>query len=160
LSVSDVSLHALVQPISFLLGTWKGEGKGEYPSIEPFSYGEEVRFWHVGRPWLGYSQRTWNLDNNAPMHSEMGYWRPQEDGSIEVVLAHAFGVVEVQEGTVTGSRVELKSRDLVSTSTAKEVSGLARTFEVDGDRLTYEVAMAYGEHPLQSHLSAELRRTD
>jgi hypothetical protein len=158
--MDEVSAHPLLQPVAFLIGTWTGEGKGEYPSIEPFSYGEEVRFWHVGRPWLGYSQRTWNLDNNAPMHSEMGYWRPQEDGSIEVVLAHAFGIVEVQEGTVTGTRVELKSKDLVSTSTAKEVSGLARTIEVDGDRLTYEVAMAYGEHPLQSHLTAELRRTD
>lgn len=157
--MTKASLHPLLQPVAFLIGTWTGDGKGQYPSIDAFSYGEEVRFWHVGRPWLGYSQRTWNLENHAPMHSEMGFWRPQEDGPIEVVLAHAFGIVEVQEGIVTGTRVELKSKDLVSTSTAKEVRELARTFEVDGDRLSYEVAMAYGEHPLQAHLAASLRRT-
>jgi hypothetical protein len=157
--VSQSSLHPLVEPVTFLLGTWTGEGKGEYPTIEPFSYGEEVRFWSVGRPWLGYSQRTWNLDNHTPMHSEMGFWRPQEDRTIEVIIAHAFGIVEVAEGTVRGTRIVLASTDLVSTSTAKQVNELARNIKVADDVLTYEVAMAYGEHPLQAHLAAELRRT-
>src|SRR5918992_4914404 len=76
--MTQPSMHPLVQPLGFLIGTWTGEGKGEYPSIESFTYGEEVRFWTVGRPWIGYSQRTWNLDSHAPMHSEMGFWRPQE----------------------------------------------------------------------------------
>ena len=40
-------LHGDLQPLAFLLGRWCGEGKGGYPTIAPFAYGEEVRFWHV-----------------------------------------------------------------------------------------------------------------
>jgi hypothetical protein len=75
-----------------------------------------------------------------------------------VVIAHAFGIVEVTEGTVAGARIELTSTNLVSTSTAKRVNELTRAFEVTDEVLTYEVAMAYGEHPLKGHLAAELHR--
>jgi hypothetical protein len=34
-------VHKGIEPISYLLGTWRGEGKGRYPTIEDFSYGEE-----------------------------------------------------------------------------------------------------------------------
>src|SRR5262245_60428164 len=117
-------LPAVLEPIAFLLGTWRGEGTGEYPTIERFRYVEEVRFWHVGKPFLAYTQRTWALDDGRPLHGEMGYWRPQPDGRIEVVLAHPTGVVEVQEGTITGTRIALASAQVARTSTAKEVTAL------------------------------------
>ncbi len=151
-------LHPALEPLAFLVGTWRGAGSGRYPRIEDFEYGEEVRFWHYGRPVLAYSQRTWAVSSGAPMHTEMGYWRPAGHGGVEVVLAHAFGIAEIQEGTVDGARIDLRSRSLTSTTTANRVEALTRTFTCEGDVLHYQVHMAFGENELQPHLEAKLER--
>ncbi len=156
--MSEPELHKGLQRLAFLLGTWRGEGAGRYPTIDEFVYGEELRFWHDGRPILFYSQRTWSLETEMPMHSEMGFWRPQRDGTIEAVLAHTFGIVEIQEGSVEGKRIALRSKRLASTPSAKEVAELSRTYDVQGDLLACELQMAFGEEPLQNHLSSTLRR--
>ena len=158
--MTDPVLHKGLEGISYLIGTWKGQGKGNYPTIDDFTYGEEVRFWHDGRPLVFYAQKTWNLDTEMPMHSETGFWRPQRDGSIEIVLAHTFGCVEIQEGRVDGDRIETRSKEIASTTSAKDVVGLSRRYTVDGDSLHYELQMAFGEHALQPHLAGRLAREE
>jgi hypothetical protein len=117
-----------------------------------------VRFWHTGRPWLGYEQRTWHPDTEAPMHSESGYWRPLPDDRLELVLAHAFGITELLEGRIGDGRVALSSTAIVSTPTAKRVAATTRVYTFEADRLTYEVGMAFGDQPMQNHLTGELQR--
>jgi hypothetical protein len=90
-------LHLEVEPIAFLLGTWRGEGKGEYPTIEPFAY-------------------------------------------------------------PSAAVIELRSATIAFTASAKEVRELHRTFRVERDTTTYEVAMAAVGVPLTHHLSAQLSR--
>ncbi len=154
---SPPPLHEALRPLAFLLGSWRGRGQGAYPGIESFAYEEETRFWHVGRPFLAYAQRTWSL-SGAPLHSETGYWRPQGDGTLEVVLAHPFGIVEIEEGRVDGVRIELRATVLAPTRSARRVDSLARALEAVGDDLVYSIDMAAGGHPLQRHLRARLRR--
>lgn len=152
-------MHPDLAPIAFLIGTWRGEGTGVYPTITGFAYGEEVRFSEVGKPFLAYTQRTWALDDGRPLHAEAGYWRPQPGGRLEVVLAHPTGVTEIQEGMVGEDRIELTATGIGRTGSAKEVAGLTRTFERTGpDTLRYQVAMAAAGQPLQVHLTAELHR--
>lgn len=153
-------MHPDVVPIGFLVGTWRGEGKGVYPTISDFAYGEEVRFTEVGKPFLAYTQKTWALNDLRPLHAECGYWRPQPDGRLEVVLAHPTGLTEIQEGRVAADgRIELVSTLIGRTGTAKDVRTLTRTFErINPDTLRYEVGMAAEGQPLQVHLTAELRR--
>ncbi|HEX2294915.1 MAG TPA: FABP family protein [Actinomycetota bacterium] len=151
------AVHDALRPLAFLLGTWRGTGAGSYPGIDDFEYGEETRFWHYGRPVLAYSQRTWSPASGAAMHSETGFWRPAGEG-VEVVLAHAFGITEILTGSVDGTTVTLRSEGLVSAPSAKRVEAVARTFELSGGALTYDVQMAFGEHDLQPHLSARLER--
>ncbi len=156
--MNEPSVHPALEPIAWLLGTWIGEGKGHYPTIDSFGYREESRFAHAGKPVMSYVQRTWSPQDGAAMHSEAGFLRPKESGIIELVLAHSFAIAEVSEGSIEGRRLELVSRSLAPTSTAKHVLSLRRVIEGDGDTLSYEIDMAIGEHPLQNHLRAELHR--
>lgn len=151
-------LPAELEPIAFLLGEWVGEGEGVYPTIEPFGYHEEVRFWHVGKPFLAYTQRTRHAEDGRPLHAEMGYFRPVGADGVELSLAHPTGVTEIATGTLVGHRIDLASTVVGLTPTAKEVTAVERTLEVDDAVLHYTVRMAAVGQPLQHHLSAALRR--
>lgn len=156
--MKPTAIHEALRPIAFLLGSWAGEGRGIYPTIEDFRYREEVRFWHTGKPFLAYAQRTWSLEDDTPMHAESGYWRPQADGRLEVVLAHPFGAVEVDRGEIMGTAIELQSSTVVTTPSAKRIDGVTRRLRVTGDELAYTFEMAAEGQPLQLHLEATLRR--
>lgn len=45
-------LHPALEPLSFLLGMWRGDGEGTYPRVEPFRYREELSFDDVGDAFL------------------------------------------------------------------------------------------------------------
>lgn len=151
-------LHPDIAPLGFLLGTWEGEGVGEYPTIKPFHYGEEIRFAHSGKPFLFYVQRTWALGDRRPLHAEAGYLRHVGEGRIELVLAHPTGITEVEEGRLDGCSLRLATTHVGATATAKRVDALERDLDVDGNRLAYAVRMAAVGEPLTHHLAATLER--
>lgn len=45
-SAAETAVHPAVAPVSYLLGRWRGQGQGVYPTINPFSYSEELIFSH------------------------------------------------------------------------------------------------------------------
>jgi hypothetical protein len=162
-------LHEALEPLAFLLGTWRGAGVGGYPTIGEFRYEQELAFSHDGRAFLHYASRSWLLDEAGarvrPAASEVGWWRPgKEPRSLEVVLAHPTGVVEIYHGEVAFTKVELATDVVARTETAKEVTAFSRLYglvggEDGGERdLAYAVDMAAVGQPLQPHLSARLSR--
>ncbi len=52
------ALHARLEPLAFLVGTWRGLGVVGYPTIEERRYEQEIVFAHDGRPLLEYRSRT------------------------------------------------------------------------------------------------------
>ena len=146
-----------LQPLAFLIGTWRGEGHGSYPGIEPFEYGEEVSFGHTGRAYLIYTLRTWHPDG-SPSHHEAGFLRAVGDGHYEMVLAQSGGRVEYAEGSLEGRRLELASREVVNTSSAHAVQAVIRILALDGDELRSELSMAAMLQPMQPHVASTLRR--
>ncbi len=163
------ALHPALESLGFLLGTWRGLGVMGYPTIEGSRYEQEVVFGHDGRPFLSYSSRSWLIDDDGqrvrPSASEVGWWRPgAQPRSVEVMLAHHTGIVEVYVGEVVFNRVELVTDVVARTETAKAVAGLKRLYGlIGGDDgrerdLGYAIDMAAVGQPLQSHLSARLTK--
>jgi hypothetical protein len=90
--------------------------------------------------------------------TETGFWRPQPDGKIEVMLAHPTGIVEIYLGEITGTKVEMATDVVARTETAKEVSAGRRIYGLVGPDLAYAFDMAAVGQPLQSHLSCMLQK--
>ena len=155
-------LDPAIAVLAPLLGTWAGEGAGEYPTIQPFGYFEEITFGHAGKPFLTYGQRTKAADDGRALHAETGYLRMPSPGRLELVLAHPTGIVEVEEGilSVAGTAIEmdLNTTAIGRTASAKDVTALSRSIRVDGDELTYTVRLAAVGQPLRHHLAATLHR--
>ena len=158
--MSTSPLHPDLGALGDLVGEWVGEGKGDYPTIDAFTYGERTSFWQVGKPFLFYMQRTWSLENDEPLHSEMGYFRPAGVNGVEFVASHPFGVVEISEGSIAGGTIELRSKKLTPSSTSDPIDKVVRVLRIDGDRLSYDFEMATSGQPLQLHLKAALQRMD
>lgn len=153
-------LHPDLAPLAPLLGTWAGRGTGDYPTIEPFGYLEEITFAHVGKPFLAYTQRTRSADG-TPMHAESGYLRMPASGRAELILAQPSGVTEIDEGTVVSGEdlvIDLHSTAIGLSSTAKDVLAVRRSLRVSGDELSYTLAMSAVGQPMCHHLTATLHR--
>jgi hypothetical protein len=160
---AGAKLHPGLGPLLHLLGRWEGAGVVGYPTIESARFGQEVSFSQNGKPFLIYESRTWLLDEEGhlgrPLAMESGFWRPQPDGRLEVVLAHPTGITEIYIGKVTGTKIEMATDAVVRTSSAKEVTAGRRLYGLIGTDLAYAYDMAAMGQPLQAHVSAQLKRT-
>ena len=154
--------HPGLAPLLFLLGRWAGAGVGGYPTIDSFQFGQEITFSHNGKPFLYYVSRSWLLDEDGhaarPLAMETGFWRPQPDGKVEILLAHPTGFTEIYLGEVTGTKIEMATDIVARTSSAKEVTGGRRLYALVGEDLAYAFDLAAVGQPLQPHLSAQLKK--
>jgi hypothetical protein len=155
-------LHPDLVGVAWLIGRWEGAGKGTYPGTPDFDFGQQIDFAHNGGNYLHYLSQTFEMgpDGRAvrPLSMETGFWRPQGDGTMEVVLCHPDGYAEVWYGKVTGAQIELATDAVVRTLTADDYSAGQRLYgQVEGDLLwTFDKA-AQGQ-PLQTNLWARLVR--
>jgi THAP4-like, heme-binding beta-barrel domain len=150
-------LPPALAPLAFLVGTWRGEGDGVYPGIDPFRYTEELSFDFVGDPYLLVTESSWTPDGE-PLHFERGTLRPVGEGGVDLTLAHPIGVAEVAEGTIEGTTLTLASTAIGRTATGSPVTEIARRYQLDGDELTCELDMAMEGVERTFHVRATLRR--
>jgi hypothetical protein len=148
-----------------LVGVWRGEGEINYSTMEkPVRFGQQLTIAHDGRPFLFHEARSWLLDEDGnvirPAAREVGWWRPQPDDTIELLLAHSSGILEMFYGKPRNQTSwELGTDAVVRTATAKDVTGAQRLYGLinNGDLGYVEERAMVGE-PMQPHASAHLRR--
>jgi hypothetical protein len=157
-------LPAPLVPLAWLVGTWRGEGQGDYPTIEGFHFGMELEFGYVpGKPYLTHASHAWRIEpdgsEGGPLARETGYWRPVGTSEVEVMLAHPTGIVEIWLGEVQGRRAELRTDAVVRTSTAKPYTAGHRLYGISATgSLGYVFEMAAMDQPIGPHLAVELHR--
>ncbi|MGQ0631260.1 MAG: FABP family protein [Sporichthyaceae bacterium] len=156
------NLHPLCMPLAFVLGAWEGEGVVEYPTIDRKLFGQRIEFSQNGKPFLHYLSRTWEIAPDGtklgPLNMETGFWRPQEDKSLEVLLTHPTGFLEALGGEIRGPRIEIATTKVVKVESAKDYRRGHRMYGLVNGELMWVYEMEAMGQPLQPHVSAALKR--
>ncbi|MCI2417333.1 FABP family protein [Saccharopolyspora sp. K220] len=161
---SGPSLHDACGPLRALVGVWRGDGEVDYPSIEgPYRFGQQLTISHDGRPFLRHEARAWLLDAAGevirPAAWETGWWRPQPDGTVELLISHCTGILELFYGTAGQQHWELSTDTVVRTASAKDVEAAQRSYALNGEgALDYTESRAMVGLPMTPHVAARLNR--
>jgi len=165
---NDPPLHPAVRSLLPFIGVWRGRGGGEYPTIEPFEYAQEIRISHDGRPFVAYESRAWLVTpEGEPIRAagrEVGWWRPvtTADGAptdeIEALFCTPTGIMELHIGHIDGVKLEMSTDAVLRTATAKEVTAGQRLYGIVERDLLYAQGMAAVGQPMSNHLAARLAR--
>jgi hypothetical protein len=105
-----------------------------------------------------------------PAASEYGFWRPQPDNRVEVMLVHSTGHLEtllgkveitgLADAAITGARCEISTDVVARSNSAKEYDGGVRLYGlIEGD-LGWAFDMAAVGEPMTNHLSARLAKVE
>ncbi|MFT3899120.1 MAG: FABP family protein [Gordonia sp. (in: high G+C Gram-positive bacteria)] len=159
------NLHDGLLALLPMVGVWRGEGVGHGLGDDgaDLQYQEQIIVSHDGRNYLNWQTRSWTVDAKgdyvAPLFRESGFWRISEDDSIEVVIAHAEGSIELFYGKpLSQTAWEIATDALVSAASAPKLHGAKRLYGIaeDGALAYVEERLVDGE--LAPRLSAKLDR--
>ncbi|KAK0066452.1 mastermind-like protein 2 [Biomphalaria pfeifferi] len=163
--MSESQYHEMLKPLSWLFGKWQSEaGKGEYPTISDFTYGEEAEFTPIGmKPMIEYKFYSWKPENKMQLHRETGFIRIKpETNHIAFMAAHNLGVVEIQEGEVQGQELIVQTTSLGRTSFNKppEVKSVRRTLKRTGNELEQVMSMETNKTAMTQHLKITFKKVN
>jgi hypothetical protein len=158
--------QAILEALTSLLGTWKGQGKGMFPTLEDFEYSETLQIRRdPGASFLTYQQDTELIDAQGnpsrKSHWEAGVLRPQENGSIELACVQGSGRVEVLQGKLLVKQslpgtigLQFESK-LIGND--ERVKAAIREWTLSGNQLKYVMKMSTSRvDELSLHLEANL----
>jgi THAP domain-containing protein 4 len=163
--MSDKSITS-IQVFNILEGTWKGQGRGQFPGVTSFDYRETLFFTRRDEKTLAYEQRTQKLYDGQTeylqSHWENGFISILENGDLQLVNIQVGGRSEILVGSVellnAMFRIHFVSKTL---SNDPRMVSSARTFELEGDVLGYEMEMQTTKvNQSTPHLKISLQRVN
>ena len=142
----STKLATNIQVLDLLEGTWTGDGRGQFPGVTAFAFRETLVFTRRDPKNLAYEQRTQKLYDGQteyiPSQWESGFISILENGDLQLVNIQVGGRNEILSGTVESIddsfRIHFVSK--VLNNDPRMISS-ARTIELAGDRLRYEMEM-------------------
>lgn len=158
-------LHPGLLGLLPMVGVWEGTGEGHNPITgEDYNFGQQIIVSHDGGNYLNWQSRSWVLDSDGtyvkPDLRECGFWRIGDDDTIELLLTHAEGSIELYYGRPLNQTswnlttdVTIKTDTGAHTGAAKRLYGLVP----DGD-LAYVEERLDTDGDLTPRLSAKLTR--
>ncbi|XP_031554160.1 THAP domain-containing protein 4-like [Actinia tenebrosa] len=160
---SKPPIDQALTPISWLIGKWKGEGCGIYPTISPFTYLEEVTFDHFGKPILTYDAKSFSTTDQTPMHYESGFLRIKPGTTtLAFMVAQNAGISEVEEGEVKDKEIHLLSHTIgrMTFGADPKVTKVERIYRLttDQDTMEYIMHMETDRTPHAQHLHITYKR--
>jgi hypothetical protein len=148
-----------------MVGIWRGTGRfGNDPGERAPQFGQQITVSHDGRAFLRFESVMWSLDADGavsgPGAREVGWLRPQKGGTIELLLTHAEGRIEVFYGRAESLTSWALSTDAVwRTPSGPAVIGATRLYGITGDgKLAYVEERALADEELAPYASAALDR--
>lgn len=158
-------LHPGLLGLLPLVGVWEGEGEGHNPLTgDDYRFGQQIIVSHDGGNYLCWQARSWVIDDDGeyvrPDLRESGFWRIGDDDTIELLLTHAEGSIELYYGRPLNQTswnlttdVTIRTETGAHTGAAKRLYGLVP----DGD-LAYVEERLDTDGDLTPRLSAKLAR--
>jgi Domain of unknown function (DUF1794). len=152
------------QVFDLLEGMWRGDGRGEYPGVTSFDYHETLVFTRRDEKTLAYEQRTQKLYDGQTeylqSHWESGFISILDNDDLQLVNIQIGGRSEILVGIIEALdamfRIHFVSKTL---SNDPRMISSARTFELEGDTLRYEMEMQTTKvNQSTPHLKISLQR--
>jgi hypothetical protein len=154
---------AISHLFTILQGTWAGEGRGQFPTVNSFDYRETLTFTRRDEKTLAYEQRAQKrYDGQSEWlesHWENGFIRILENSELELTSAQ-IGRTEVLAGSIESMDAILRIHFVSKTITNDpRMISSARTFELEGNTLRYEMEMqTTAVDQSTKHLAVTLQR--
>ena len=158
-------LHPGLLALLPMVGVWEGEGEGHHPlTHDDYRFGQQIIVSHDGGNYLCWQSRSWVIDSGGayvrPDLRESGFWRIGDDDTIELMLTHAEGSIELYYGRpLNQTSWNLTTDVTIRTETGQHTGAAKRLYGLvpDGD-LAYVEERLDGEGELTPRLSAKLTR--
>lgn len=156
-------LNPALAGLVWIRGRWEGIGYREWPGQDKVEFVCQIEFSDNGGAFLHYLCQTFIADEQGrphrPLWMEGGFWRPLEDGTVEMSLASQDGFAELLYGRIQPGRVDVVTDAVVRPPQAAEEYTAGRRLygNVDG-RLMWSFDRATTDHELQAWQWATLER--
>uniref|UniRef100_A0A5K3G1P6 DUF1794 domain-containing protein n=1 Tax=Mesocestoides corti TaxID=53468 RepID=A0A5K3G1P6_MESCO len=106
-----------MRDLAFLLGRWRGKGKGFLPHSVPYEYEEDLVIQSIGQP--NFTYHTTSYIKRVPKHREAGFLKFHVDDQIQLNIADSLGTCRVFLGTLNDLGRNIKSLVLTTDSSCR-----------------------------------------